>query len=341
MKATLICDHALDPRLRKRVAWLSDYGYEVSIFTDRSRGNHFSSDIYQEKDIEDLDYKDFKKSDLVYVSGAKVIVYKFFQLFFLSIRDKKIIYEIPDLPLRSHSSLKNRITLYIFSLIVRLVFKNIVITSPAFLNYLPKGCNYFLSENLPSIDIVKNVKDNKKNKSDYIRIGFVGALRYPKQMAMLIRYCVENNCKAVFFGGPKENEKQLIELCFSQNIEINDLVEFKGSFDQSELRKIYNSIDYVYSVYDSNQPNVKLALPNKLYEAQLFETPIIVSSDTYLSKCVYEGGFGFSVNSCDFDVFTRDMRQGLGKSYVIRKNKVVEKVLKMKSEFMDWLDNIQ
>lgn len=45
--------------------------------------------------------------------------------------------------------------------------------------------------------------------------------------------------------------------------------------------------------------NVKVALPNKLYESILCELPIIVAKGTYLSELVEKMGVGVSVSHKD------------------------------------------
>ena len=54
-------------------------------------------------------------------------------------------------------------------------------------------------------------------------------------------------------------------------------------------------------VYDttSGSKNNLLALPNKLYESMYFETPMIVSKQTYLGELVSKNKIGLVVDACD------------------------------------------
>lgn len=54
--------------------------------------------------------------------------------------------------------------------------------------------------------------------------------------------------------------------------------------------------DCIYSVYDADNPNVRIALPNKLYESIFCELPIIVAKNTYLSELVEKYKVGLSVS---------------------------------------------
>jgi len=74
-------------------------------------------------------------------------------------------------------------------------------------------------------------------------------------------------------------------------------VFYHGPFkNPDELLSIYSSIDICYVVYDSTDGNVKLAIPNKLYECLFFLTPMIVAKGTYLAERVKELQIGFEVD---------------------------------------------
>ena len=52
----------------------------------------------------------------------------------------------------------------------------------------------------------------------------------------------------------------------------------------------------IYSVYDADMSNVRVALPNKLYESVYCRLPIIVAKNTYLEKVVNDWGVGIGVD---------------------------------------------
>ncbi|EOX4316523.1 hypothetical protein ACPF41_003627, partial [Vibrio cholerae] len=240
-------------------------------------------------------------------------------------------------PLRSKHWIINKLYLLVFKFLISKIFKNLVITSNGFLSCLPKNKNYLLCENLPPESLIPSTNFNKKRT---MRIGFVGALRYPKQMLMLIRFCLENGKSASFYGGPKENQKYLEKLCEENGLDIKENIKFFGDYNQSDLQEIYNEIDFVYSVYDASQPNVRLALPNKLYESQLFRTPIIVASETYLSHCVSELNIGFSVDSINYEQFSYDMKNGLNKYFEIDSSNVIKNIKESQAIFDNWIGHL-
>ena len=338
MKAMLICDHSLDPRLRKRLFWLKHIGYEVDVFTDSSRGSHFKDVQLNELDLCNLKKIDLSSYDLIYISGAKILISEFKFMFKAKIKNKKMIYEIPDLPLRSSINIINKITSLIFNVFVNFLFTKIVITSEGFLKLLPKNKDYFICENLPESTLIPlDVNENENENENERKIGFVGVLRYEDQMLFLIKYCIENNIEARFYGGPDITIHALKNKCKSLKLDIEGVIFFHGSFTQNDLNLIYNEIDFVYSVYDAIQPNVKLALPNKLYEAQLYKTPIIVANNTFLSEVVTDKKLGFSASSSNYSHFCLDMDIGLSKEYSISDQDVINKVNSSKDDFVDWI----
>ena len=75
------------------------------------------------------------------------------------------------------------------------------------------------------------------------------------------------------------------------------------------MPQIYADTDLVLAVYDNRYENVRLAEPNKLYEAIYFRTPIIVSENTFLAEKVTRLGVGFALNPLDENAVTGFIRE--------------------------------
>jgi succinoglycan biosynthesis protein ExoL len=74
----------------------------------------------------------------------------------------------------------------------------------------------------------------------------------------------------------------------------NQSVFYKGEFKSPEdLEMIYKRISISFVMYDDTDINVRLALPNKLYECMYFKRPIIASSNTFLGKRALDLKIGF------------------------------------------------
>lgn len=147
---------------------------------------------------------------------------------------------------------------------------------------------------IPNIPKKQIFSSYKKRRAGEFTVGFIGGIRYLNQMKMLVDASVEVNCKVVFAGagGTRRQYEELIEYCTGK-----DNIIFTGKYDyEKDIASLYGQIDCVYSVYDADDPNVRIALPNKLYEAILCELPIIVAKKTYLADLVSNAGIGITVS---------------------------------------------
>ena len=143
--------------------------------------------------------------------------------------------------------------------------------------------------NMPEVEVFEGFK---KEKHEKFTIGFVGGLRYINQMIMLVDAAEIAQVQVVFSGTPYDKDSQrLIDYCKDR-----EYVLFTGEFNfQKEIKSIYSKLDCVYSVYDAANANVRIALPNKLYEAVLCSLPIIVAKNTYLCELSEAWGVGIGV----------------------------------------------
>lgn len=152
----------------------------------------------------------------------------------------------------------------------------------------------FVFPNLPDLSAFKNYK--KKAEIATFTVGFIGDIRYPRQMKNLIsaaRACNMN----ILFAGFEQCGNEIEKLC-----EDYEKAEWYGRFDfKTEAAKLYEKCDVIYSVYDADMENVKVAIPNKFYESVYCELPIIVAKNTYLSELVEQWGVGVSVNHKDVE----------------------------------------
>lgn len=132
--------------------------------------------------------------------------------------------------------------------------------------------------------------EKKKNRDEFT-VGYIGSVRYKQQMRNMVEAAQQNNMRVLIAGF--ENEPVEIEpLCKD-----NPRVEWVGRFDfDKQAASLYGKCDVMYSVYDADMHNVRVALPNKLYEAVYCEMPLIVAKNTYLAQIVDEWGVGVSVD---------------------------------------------
>ena len=218
-------------------------------------------------------------------------------IYYLLKRKKpRIVYEVADLHnliINEPNTLKRKMIKQILVLFERKmcrVISLLIITSERFYDVYYKefidSDKVVFMPNMPELKVFKYYEKKEKGR---FTIGFVGSIRYYDQMKLLIE-ASNNKGIDVIFAGFTHNKEFQSEFADKQN------VSFLGKYDyDKDISNIYKKLDCVYSVYNADDNNVKVALPNKLYEAIYCELPIIVASGTYLSELVSEMGVGVSV----------------------------------------------
>ena len=129
-----------------------------------------------------------------------------------------------------------------------------------------------------------------------LTVGYIGGVRYKEQMRHLVT-AAEKSGLPLLIAGFEAEPIEIQPLC-----ERYEKGEWVGKFDfMTQAAGLYAKCDIMYSVYNADMANVRVALPNKLYEAVYCETPLIVAKGTYLEKVVTEWGVGVGVDHHDPD----------------------------------------
>lgn len=246
-----------------------------------------------------------------------------------------IIYEVADLHklvYNDSQKTKDKLIKNLFVNIEEFLIKKIdklIITSPYFYDEYYKKfkhkIDYLFVPNAPEEQLFKDVKTT--NNKDTITIGFIGAVRYFEQLKMLIDIAGEYKSISIFIAGGGSSYKKIKGYCSDL-----DYVNIYGPYDyETEVVDLYSRVDIVYSVYNSESKNVRVALPNRLYEAIVSEKPIIASNKTKLGEFVNEKEIGFTVD----DQSSEDLKQLLTKisKGIISLNKYKDNCKKIKDEY--------
>lgn len=300
----------------KRIEEFVRRGYCVEVFTfyrDKNRKNNtevvtfhnigeFSNNLPYMKRIRIM-YKgiktvlnETKNWDCIYYLMRNDIA-----LIFTAISNKPYIFEEADM---THTDFNNNILRdYLEKRICKIIKKSVlsVFRSEGFLRYHfgeNEQSNTFVIPNRLHPSILKHsYKPSFNINIEKLRIGFVGSIRYESiynfMNIVLKRF---PNHEAHFYGiFVSDRERQQFE----------GLSKFKNCFFHGEFKSpddlpgVYSQIDLVLSTYDNRKINVRYAEPNKLYEAIYFETPIIVSDNTFLADRVTELNVGYVVDPFD------------------------------------------
>ena len=167
----------------------------------------------------------------------------------------------------------------------------LILTSEAYYDsYFTKfvlAGKFLYMPNMPDLSIYD--KYHKKSDGDFT-IGYIGGVRYKKQIYNLIDAARQSHVK-LMIAGFEEAPIELEPIC-----KADPNIEWIGKFDYSDAPALYGKCDAMYSVYDADMANVRVALPNKLYESVYCEMPIVVAKNTFLADTVKKWGVGIAVD---------------------------------------------
>lgn len=232
-------------------------------------------------------------------------------------RNAKIIYEIADLHRlivdQQHGIRK--IMSFVLKKIEKTLTKKVdrlVLTSMKFYDVyysnLISNSKVIFMPNMPEEESFNGFK---KSSHKIFTVGFIGWIRYKNQLRMLIKAAKKANVRVLFAGEDGEGDN------FKKECLEYDYIEYLGSFEYAkDIQKMYKKIDCVYAVYDADMANVRVALPNKLYESMICEIPIIVAKNTYLSELVLDMGIGTAVSHNNEEELVDELKRlSIDKSY--------------------------
>lgn len=322
MEIIFLLSHLPNPRMIKRMELLSDISKVELIYWDRlvSKQDFSLSQKINQKSIKlkapqgkpflrVFPYILFfirsffiilkRRPNLIYAGNIDMLfIASIYKMLFN--KNLKIVYEIGDLPKYVFAENYDGILKLLAKLFIKLdkflekYVNLLILTSNYFWDRYYKKIydsnKYLIMLNAPPKKLFQNFKS--KEHEEFI-LGFIGSIRYPKQIKLAIDVCEDlENVKFFIAGdGPDYNEI----LNYSQNKESTYLYGAYNYFE--EVVSLYEKIDCVYSVYDTSKDNVKYAFPNKLYEAIVCELPIIVAANTKLAEFVEHKWIGYSIRS--------------------------------------------
>ena len=200
---------------------------------------------------------------------------------------------------------------YPYAVLERILIRNVsglVTTSKFFYEEFYRRHNAIASDKVFTIDnkINRRLQHCRPSHRTFgngpIRIGFVGHVRFRRPLELLVEYAVNHpsRCTVECYGDGAARD--VIDSCRAEN------VHYHGTFLNPEhLPDIYRKIDVNFVVYDTFFVNVRLALPNKLFESAFFGVPILCSQGTALSTVAQEWGIGTGVRIDSYHHFAEDM----------------------------------
>lgn len=303
------------PRIERRIEAFVDAGFDVRVYGykyDVVNVEYCNSPKYTYNVIATIPHAVSYKDRIIGLKEVKKVVDSFdkketiFYFFSLNVAAIapflriKYVYEESDMLFDRFGKKLLRKAVIVFN---KLVIRNsaiTVMTSEGFAEF------YYGDKRPHNIVFVPNkvnarclqlpIIEKRAFDANNIRFGFAGNIRY--QATLNFASVIAKNYpqhEFHFFGNTESlTEEQNAVLNSSSNIINHGL--FKNPVD---LPSIYSSIDYLVCTYDITGVNPRYAEPNKLYEAIFFNTPIIVSPNTFLGQKVEQLGIGCSIDAFD------------------------------------------
>jgi len=130
-----------------------------------------------------------------------------------------------------------------------------------------------------------------------IKISYIGFVRYRSMIESIVRAVGNRGGEFEFhlYGSGVDDQLSNVMAQFAN-------VFNHGPFVAADRRRIYAEVDLSCAIYDNSDPNVRLAIPNKLFESLYYGVPLAVSADTELARRVemYQNGFVVDPREVDF-----------------------------------------
>ena len=233
----------------------------------------------------------FCKTDTVYCTSPD-------QALISILTGKKVFLEVADLYQVDGTNKFYKLLDYIIFPCI----SGLIITSPYYYSgYLNKFDRFLkkktiLVENKLLPSFYENIEKYRKNFSienkNKISLGLIGNLSFKKSLEKIRDFiAVSDNFELHIFGDGLHTIFDGLDNVF-----------YHGRFKSPEdLPSIYSLIDINIILYDNDNNNVKLALPNKLYESIAFLRPIVCSDNVALSDIVRKDFLGEVVINDDID----------------------------------------
>jgi succinoglycan biosynthesis protein ExoL len=321
------------PRYHKRIRACLEQGHPVTVFTFR-RGLYEINELPPDVSVIDLGFlrggrylsrilplcraalrvrsalRSAPDNGILYCFGLDCA------LLGLVCRQKplRFVYEVGDIIYLLAG--QSRIVRSVMTALDRLVTRSVdllVLTSEGFLPHyrrLNPLCPLSIVENRIARELAAVSRPAGRVMSRPIRIGFVGLVYYLECLQGLIDFVASHEgYEAHVFGDGADT--LLIREAADR---YPGRVFFHGPFrNPADLPAIYKRIDFNFVVYDPDDENVRVLMPNKYYESLFFVVPLIVADGTLLAERVRSRAVGYGIDAhripMELDRIFRDLTE--------------------------------
>ena len=174
----------------------------------------------------------------------------------------------------------------------------IIISSPGFKKYLPKGFNYVISHNF-DIDKVISSHQIHSNSTDTmlkekIKVLTIGGIRDYVSNEEVIRALANNEKFELYFVGKGQESDNLKKYVEAHNIKN---VFFHGYYKKEDEANFIKDADFI-NIYYPKVKTHETALSNRFYNALIFNKPMLVTANSIQGDYVERYDLGLSVDDC-------------------------------------------
>ncbi len=342
MRICVISTSPFDPRMRKRLIWLSDISEEIYICC----GDDFklASDVKFQNNYPSIKLKDLVKRiqefDLIYFSSLKA----FLSFSFPWKSPKKhtlYLLEIADLPHCKFKYIPLRLKTWLLSRYLADDIDGVVLTSAEYLQFISTRAPTVIIENYPEETIASQLASLKPRPfSEKYILSYIGYIRDIKGLEKIIEWKTDSRCDVEIhiWGGPQEN--------LPSNAYMEGVI-YHGSYNyEKDIARIYDHADFIIATYGKAKMQ-QVAMPNRFYEALLAGKPLIVDSGSVMHALTETLDHGFKIDP-EGENFFYEMEEGLGGCIsnwnvdllYAKRNYFLEMARIQKWKFLDFVGNL-
>ena len=163
-----------------------------------------------------------------------------------------------------------------------------------FLTSSPGLSNYFDQEFQFTSTVVLNVRNASSLPRTMTKtIGFFGRIRDLEAMVSLVECSRKIGFHPIVAGdGP----------CVNQLLERYPQLDYRGPFDDAQLRELMAEIDVMFAMYNPERENIRQgALPVKMFDAAAFGRPTVTTAHVPMADFCLENKLGVVATFGDLD----------------------------------------
>lgn len=276
---------------------LGDIDYDI-INWDRFNTEENNDNVYKDSKIghrrnfiDYCKYSKFTSKRLNYKTYDKLIIFGIQLSYFMK---KMLVKSYPNKYIVDIRDYNKVMTIFnMKDVIEQSIFT--VISSPGFINWLPKSDKYIVSHNTTILrfEDLKQINTVFFDKDMY-NLSYIGSLRDYVINTKIIDSLKHSSKFCLYYHGDGLINSKLKEYLTSNQIKN---VKVTGRYSKVEEEELYEKSDLVNVLIPYRDKNSRTLLPNRLYNAVKYGKPIITLDGTFTADLVKKYNLGIVLSS--------------------------------------------